>query len=92
MFPNAQIALFNVIPRMYTTKETLHRIEIFNTFVSAHIAHLIPNVYWIEQYWEFIDNFGYLRSDLYGKHGVHLKKKGKNLMSEAIQSFQRKFK
>ena len=39
MFPNAQIALFNVIPRMYTTKETLHRIEIFNTFVSAHIAH-----------------------------------------------------
>ena len=37
MFPNAQIALFNVIPRMYTTKETLHRIEIFNTFVSAHI-------------------------------------------------------
>ena len=92
MFPNAQIALFNVIPRMYTTKETLHRIEIFNTFVSAHIAHLIPNVHWIEQYWEFIDNFGYLRSDLYGKHGVHLKKKGKNLMSEAIQRFQRKFK
>ena len=61
------------------------------TFVSAHIAHLIPNVHWIELYWEFIDNFGYLRSDLYGKHGVHLKKKGKNLMSEAIQRFQRKF-
>lgn len=90
-FPNARIGLFNVIPRAYSTRETLHRIELFNSLFSQHAVETIPNVVWIKLYWDFIDNFGYLRQDLYGVKGVHLKYKGKKLMAHAILNFQQAY-
>ena len=46
---------------------------------------------WIRQCWEFIDEFGNLRYDLYGRRGLHLKPKGKTLMANVIKSFQKAY-
>ena len=88
VFPNARIGLYNVLPRAFTTIETLRRIEIFNEMFCNHVAKQFPNVFWIKQYWIFIDEFGYLRQDLYGRDGIHLKRKGKSFMTRAILNFQ----
>ena len=65
LFPNARIGWFNVISRAYSSRETLHRINLFNSLFSQHVVGIIPNVVWIKLYWEFIDNYGYLKQDLY---------------------------
>ena len=88
IFPNARIGLFNIIPRAYSTSETLYRIETFNTVFFQHVIGNIPNVFWIRLYWEFIEESGHLKHDLYGKGGLHLKYKGKRLMSDTIINFQ----
>lgn len=91
LFPNARIGLFNVLPRAYSTLETLRRIELFNSLFCEHVARIIPNVVWLKLYWDFVDTYGYLRSDLYGKDGIHLKFKGKKLMSHTITNFQQAY-
>ena len=58
---------------------------------ERHVVQDFHNVFWIRQFWDFIDNFGYLRQDLYGKDGVHLKWKGKQLMSRTILNFQQAY-
>lgn len=88
LFPYARIGLFNVIPRAYSTIETRNRIELFNSLFCEHVADNIPNVIWIKFYWELIDKYGYLRHDLYGRKGVHLKFNGKKLMANTIMNFQ----
>ena len=88
IFPNARVGLYNVLPRAYNTIETLHRIEMFNELFCNHVVKHFSNVFWIKQYWDFIDCYGYLRYDLYGRDGVHLKRKGKLLMAKAILNFQ----
>ncbi len=88
IFPNAKIGLYNVIPRAYNTIETKNRIVTFNEMFSNHVTQHFHRVYWIRQYWDFIDDFGFLRQDLYGKDGVHLKPRGKQLMRRAIVNFQ----
>ena len=88
LFPNAHIGLFNIIPRAYNCPETPSRIEQFNTLFSRYISEVVNGVTWIYLYWEFIDNYGYLREDLYGRGGVHLSVKGKKLMSNVIMGFQ----
>ena len=91
LFPNARIGLFNVIPRAYSSIKTRHRIAMFNDIFSRHVVNLYPHLFWIRQYWEFVDDYGYLRQDLYGRDGVHLKRKGKLMMSKAIVNFQRAY-
>ena len=91
LFPNARIGLYNVLPRKYSTIETRDRIGAFNSLFQRHVVHHFKNVYWIRQFWDFVDFRGYLRQDLYGKDGVHLKGKGKLLMSRAIAGFQGAF-
>ena len=91
LFPNARIGLYNVIPRSYNSIETRRRIALFNDIFSDHVVTIYHNLFWIRQYWEFVDDFGFLRQDLYGKDGVHLKRKGKLLMSKAIVNFQRSY-
>ena len=88
LFPKARIGLLNVIPRSYSCRETFYRIQMFNTIFSEHFVNLIPDVYWIRLYWEFVNDFGFLRDSLYGKGGVHLNANGKRLMSRAVTSFQ----
>ena len=88
LFRNARIGLFNVLPRSYTCVETMHRITIFNNLFSNHVTQHFPRVTWIKLYWEFIDSNGYLKQDLYGKFGLHLKWKGKTLMGRCIKGFQ----
>ena len=88
LFPNARIGLMNVIPRAYSCRETLHRIELFNTLFLRHINELIPGAIWIKLYWEFVNEFGYLRQDLYGRKGIHLSYSGKKLMAKNIVYFQ----
>ena len=88
LFPNARIGLFNIIPRSYTCRETLHRIEIFNSLFSQHVAHTWNNVVWIKLYWEFVNMFGYLKPELYGRMGLHLSFRGKKLMRHSIINFQ----
>ena len=78
----------NVIPRAYSCRETLHRIELFNTLFLRHINELIPGAIWIKLYWEFVNEFGYLRQDLYGRKGIHLSYSGKKLMAKNIVYFQ----
>ena len=90
-FPNAMIGLFNVIPRSYTCAETIDRIVLFNNLFSSHVTQHFPKVFWIKLYWEFVDDYGYLRQDLYGKSGIHLKWKGKALMAKTIQGFQKSY-
>ena len=63
LFPNARIGLFNIIPRAYSCRETYHRIDVFNSLLSGHVANIIPNVYWIRLYWEFVDKSWYLRHE-----------------------------
>ena len=87
LFPNAKLGLFNVLPRVYTCTETCRRIEIFNTIFELTSKRL-QNVVWIHLYSEFLDNLGYLRRDLYGVRGIHLKPKGKALMVKSIRKFQ----
>ena len=48
----------------------------------------MPNIVWIRLYWEFVNMYGYLRPELYGRGGVHLSYRGKNLMRRAITDFQ----
>ena len=91
LFPNARLGLLNIIPRTYTCRETLFRIEHFNSLFSRHICEIVPGVVWIRLYWEFVNDYGYLRQDLYGKDGLHLNFRGKKLMSRAIISFQQSF-
>ncbi len=91
LFPNARLGLFNVIPRVYTCEETKHRIKLFNNIFDNHVVSRIKNVCWIRLYWEFLDERGYLRDDLYGKLGIHLKGKGKALMAKSIKCFQRAY-
>ena len=91
LFPNARIGLFNVIPRSYTCRETFYRIQMFNTIFSEHFVNAIPNIYWIRLYWEFVNEYGYLRDNLYGKGGVHLNFNGKKLMTKTITSFQNSY-
>ena len=88
LFPNARIGFYNVIPRAYSTIETRHRIDMFNEMFSSHVVKHFPNVFWIRQYSDYVDNFGYLRGDLYGRDGVHLNRKGKKMMAQAIRNFQ----
>ena len=88
IFPKARIGLFNVIPRAYSCRETLFRIEQFNTFFSEHVANHMENTFWIRLYWEFVDSRGYLKQYLYGKKGVHLSYRGKQLMGNTIKNFQ----
>ena len=91
IFKNARIGVYNVIPRAFTTVETRDRIALFNDIFSRHGVKVFKNVFWIKQYWEFIDHNGYLRKDLYGKDGLHLKWKGKRLMDKAIFDFQESY-
>ena len=91
LFPNARIGLYNVLPRKFSTIETRDRIGAFNSLFQRHVVQHFRNAYWIRQYWDFVDCRGYLRQDLFGKDGVHLKRKGKLLMSEAIAGFQESF-
>ena len=90
LFPFARIGLFNIIPRAYSCRETLFRIEIFNTIFSQH-NYAMPGIAWIKLYWDFVNQFGYLRPELYGKSGVHLSFKGKQLMKRAIINFQQAY-
>ena len=92
LFPNARLGLFNIIPRAYTCEETKHRIKIFNNIFDNHVVSRLKNVFWIRLYWEFLDEHGFIRSDLYGKLGVHLKGKGKGLMARSVRSFQHAYK
>ena len=91
LFLNARIGLLNVIPRAYSCRETVSRIEQFNTLFSRHINELFPGITWIRLFWEFLDQFGFLREDLYGRKGLHLNFKGKRLMSEAIVGFHNSY-
>ena len=52
--------------------ETIHRIELFNKIFKDHVANRLNNVFWIEHFWEFLDNRGSLRDDCYGRLGIHL--------------------
>ena len=88
LFRNARIGLFNIIPRVYSCRETYHRIDVFNSLLSGHVANIIPNVYWIRLYWEFVDKSGYLRHEFYGRNGAHLNFMGKGLMVRTISNFQ----
>ena len=63
----------------------MHRITTFN---NLFITQKFPRVSWIKLYWEFVDSNGYLKQDLYGKFGLHLKWKGKELMGRYIKRFQ----
>ena len=91
IFPNARIGLFNVLPRSYTCIETFDRIGIFNDIFESHFANTMPNVFWLRLYWEFVNPEGYLRPDLYGMKGLHLKNRGKIMMSKVIKSFQKSY-
>ena len=88
IFPNARIGLYNVLPRAYTCPETRNRIEMFNDIFDRHVAPRLKRVFWIRHYYDFLDNCGFLRDDLYGKHGLHLKSKGKAMMEKVITNFQ----
>ena len=88
LFPNARLGLYNVLPRVYTCFETRQRIELFNSIFDEHVSPRMKNVFWIRQYWEFLDEWGVMRQDLYGKRGIHLKPKGKSLMMAKIRNFQ----
>ena len=90
LFPNARIGLYNILPRAHTCLETVHRIQTFNDLFSNHVAPRMQNVFWIEQYWEFLDR-GSIRDDLYGRLGIHLKLKGKNMMAKCILNFQKAY-
>ena len=91
LFPKARIGLYNILPRAHTCPETVERIQLFNNIFSNHVATRLGKVFWIRQYWEFLDSRGSLRDDLYGRLGLHLKLKGKNLMSKCIRNFQKSY-
>ena len=80
LFPSARIGLMNVIPRSVSSLETVIRIKHFNTLFSYHVYELCSNITWINLFWEFIDNFGFLKEELYGAKGLHLSRIGKKLM------------
>ena len=90
-FPNARLGLFNVLPRAYVCRETFFRIETFNKIFEQHVVNHYPNVHWIRHYWEFVDSYGYLKRDLYGRKGLHLSFRGKMVMSEVIKNFQNSY-
>ena len=69
-------------------RETHNRIRSFNNFVSEHLVRTYANVFWIELYWQFIDEMGCLIPRLYGRRFLHLSVEGKNLMSNCINDFQ----
>ena len=70
LFPNARVGLYNVLPRAHTCMETVHRIQLFNDFFDNHVVNRLKNVVWIRHFWEFLDERGFLRNDLYGKLGI----------------------
>ena len=91
LFPNARIGLYNVIPRAYSCIETPERIQLFNSIFEQHVSNHLKNVFWIRQYSVFLDQWGFLREDLYGRLGIHLKPKGKGIMAKCILNFQRSY-
>ena len=92
IFPNARLGLYNVLPRVYSCPETRNRIEMFNDLFDSHITTRLKNVFWIRHFYDFLDEFGYIRHDLYGKLGIHLKPKGKAMMARVIRNFQNSYK
>ena len=72
--------------------ETVHRIQLFNDIFDNHVVNRLKNVVWIRHFWEFLDERGFLRNDLYGKLGIHLKPKGKGMMARCIRKFQNSWK
>ena len=91
LFPYARIGLYNVLPRAHMCIETVHRIQLFNTIFDNHLVNRLKNVVWIKHYWEFLDQSGSLRNDIYGKLGIHLKGKGKAMMVRRIRNFQNSY-
>ena len=91
LFPNARIGLYNVIPRAYSCIETRDRIQMFNSIFENHASNYLKNVFWIRQFSVFLDQWGFLREDLYGRLGIHLKPKGKGIMAKCILNFQRSY-
>ena len=91
LFPNARLGLYNVLPRAHTCMETVYRIKDFNNIFQSHVASRLKNVSWLNHFHEFLDYRGFIREDLYGRLGVHLKGKGKGLMARYIRSFQQSF-
>lgn len=87
-FPNARLGLYNVLPRAYICPETRQRIEMFNDILDAHIVPRLHNVYWIRHFYDFLDEFGHMRYDLFGRLGIHLKPKGKAMMARVIKNYQ----
>lgn len=90
LFPNARIGLYNVLPRASTYHETRERIGLFNS-IFEHASRRFKRIFWIRQYSDFLDEYGYMREDLYGKLGIHLKPKGKSIMARAIKNFQNSY-
>ena len=91
LFPNARVGLYNVIPRAHRCMESVDRIKDFNNIFQSHVVPRLRSVYWINNFWEFLDNRGFIRSDLYGRSGVHLKDKGKAMMAWYIENFQNSY-
>ena len=89
LFPNAKIGLFNVIPRDHKGNWVLYdRISYFNTFLVDHLVPVYENVHMLRLFWEFVDDMGCLRCDLYGRDFLYLQPKGKKLMASKIIDFQ----
>ena len=65
--------------------------HVANRLQIDHVANRLNNEFWIDHVWEFLDNRGSLRDDLYGRLGIHLKGKGKGMMARCIRSFQQSF-
>ena len=62
-----------------------------NTIFDNHVVCRLKKVFWIRQFWDFLDDAGFLRNDLYGKFGLHLKPKGKSIMARGIRNFQKSY-
>lgn len=92
LFPNARLGLYNVLPRAFTCSETIYRIKDFNNVFQDHVVNRMRNVFWINHFREFLDSDGYIRNDLFGYSGVHLRPKGKGMLARRIKNFQAAYK
>ena len=90
LFPNAQIALFNIPPRSYRSRRFIHRIHTFNDFLFD-IARFCPFISYINLFRECLSPQGYLNWKLYRGDLLHFSHHGNMLLSHRISEFHRHF-
>ena len=87
LFPNARLAIMNILPRSTTHPEGRMRIDCFNSVMQERIERK-PHATWIKLFRELLTPKGDLNMTYYSRGCLHLSPQGTEMMKRSIMEFQ----